>query len=68
MALPSASRIDFADITAKRELARKSEQRQTGPVEESKRESVREGESRERARTRRGSKEARSKRRKVVKS
>lgn len=68
MALPSASRIDFADMTAKKELARKSEQRQTGPVEESKQERVREGENRERARTRRGSKEARSKRRKVVKS
>lgn len=38
MALPSASRIDFADMTAKKELTTKSEQRQTKPVEGSKRE------------------------------
>jgi hypothetical protein len=38
MALPSASRIDFADMTAKKELARKGEQRQIRPIEESKRE------------------------------
>ena len=54
MALPSASRIDFADMTNKKELARKSEQQQTGPVER-----VGARVSRKRARTRRESKEAR---------